>query len=96
MKVNYIDCSNEVTPLQHPSDQKLSWLASDLDTFAWLVEIDQPALDEIARLGLFLQANPLPVLKRELDEYDLPDCRKLMSKMKSILDYDVGFAVLDR
>jgi alpha-ketoglutarate-dependent taurine dioxygenase len=96
MKVRYLDCSNEVTLLQHPSDQTLCWLALNLDSSDWLVEIDQPALDEITRLAGFLQSNPLPLLQRQLDEYKIPACQTLISKMKSLLDHGVGFAVLDR
>jgi len=51
---------------------------------------------EIEHLANFLAENPLPILQRRLDEFALPACRALMSRMKSILDDGVGFALLDR
>ena len=54
------------------------------------------ALAEIERLTGFFSDNPLPLLQRKLDELELPACRALMSRMKSILDDGLGFAVLDR
>ena len=94
MKVSYLDCSDEATPVQHPLDQRLCWLATDINPSDWLIKISPQALDEIDRLVEFLQANPLPVLQRRLDQHDLPACRRLMAKMKSILDHGVGFSVL--
>jgi len=36
------------------------------------------------------------MLQRRVDDLSLPECRLLMSKMKSILDDGVGFVVIDR
>ena len=71
-------------------------MAADIETGDWLVEITPEALTEIERLALFFTDNPLPLLHRRLDQFDLPACRALMTQMKSILDDGVGFAVLDR
>jgi alpha-ketoglutarate-dependent taurine dioxygenase len=96
MSVAYLDCSNEVSVLRHPSSERLVWLADDISPGDYLVPITDTALAEIDRLAAFFSDNPLPLLQRKLDEFELPACRAMMARMKSILDEGVGFAVLDR
>ena len=96
MGVRYLDCSHEACEIRQPESDRMLWLAADIETGDWLVEITPQALTEIERLAVFFADNPLPVLHRRLDQFDLPACRALMTQMKSILDDGVGFAVLDR
>ena len=94
--IAYLDCSAEISAFRDTSDEQMCWLASDIDNSDWTVEITAAALSEIDRLVEFLTQNPLPILQRRLDEFELPACRQMMLKMKYILDNGVGFAVLDR
>ena len=94
--IAYLDCSDEISALRETSGARMCWLASDIDNSDWIVEITVAALTEIDRLVEFLTQNPLPILQRRLDEFELPACRQMMLKMKNILDDGVGFAVLDR
>ena len=94
--IAYLDCSAEISALRETSGERMCWLASDIDNTDWIVEITAAALTEIDRLVEFLTQNPLPILQRRLDEFELPACRQMMLKMKNILDNGVGFAVLDR
>jgi alpha-ketoglutarate-dependent taurine dioxygenase len=94
--IAYLDCSAEISALRKTSGERMCWLASDIDNSDWIVEITAAALTEIDRLVEFLTQNPLPILQRRLDEFELPACRQMMLKMKYILDNGVGFAVLDR
>ena len=96
MNVACLDCSNEVSTLRHPSSERLVWLAGDISPGDYQVTVTGAALGEIDRLAAFFSDNPLPLLQRKLDEFELPACRALMARMKSILDDGVGFAVLDR
>jgi alpha-ketoglutarate-dependent taurine dioxygenase len=96
VEIDYIDCSNETVELREPSDKRLCWLADDIDEKQWVVQISSPAIAEIDRLAGFLGANPLPILQRNLEEFNLPACRQLMVQVKKILDDGVGFAVLER
>jgi len=96
MNVACLDCSNEVSELRQPSSERLIWLASDISLGDYLVTVTDVAIAEIDQLAAFLNDNPLPLLQRKLDEFELPACRALMAQMKSILDHGVGFAVLDR
>jgi alpha-ketoglutarate-dependent taurine dioxygenase len=92
----YLDCSGEAGDLRQPSSRRLCWLAADIDENDWVVRISPAAMAEIDSLAGFLGDNPLPILQRKLDEFDLPACRELMAGVKRILDDGVGFAVLDR
>jgi alpha-ketoglutarate-dependent taurine dioxygenase len=96
MNVAYLDCSNEVSVLRHPSSERLVWLADDIGPGDYLISITDTALIEIDKLAAFFSDNPLPLLQRKFDEFELPACRDLMAQMKSKLDDGVGFAVLDR
>jgi alpha-ketoglutarate-dependent taurine dioxygenase len=93
---NYLDCSAETSELRKNGYQHMCWLAADIRHDDWIVGVTAEALDEIDRLAGFLQQNPLPILQRRLDEFELPACRQMMLAMKHILDDGVGFAVLDR
>ena len=96
MGVPYLDCSSETCDIREPAGDRLVWLAADIDKSDFLVILTDEALAEIERLANFFTDNPLPLLQRKLDEFELPACRALMAQMKSIVDDGVGFAVLDR
>ncbi|MDH3636666.1 MAG: TauD/TfdA family dioxygenase [Gammaproteobacteria bacterium] len=96
MGVTYLDCSNETCEIRQPASDRLVWLADDIKSSDYLIEVPGEALAEIEGLVKFFTDNPLPLLQRKLDELELPVCRTLMKRMKSILDDGVGFAVLDR
>ena len=96
MSVAFIDCSAEVSAIRQPDSDRLVWLAADIDPGDYRVTLADAALSEIEQLAVFLGDNPLPLLQRKLDEFELSACRTLMAQMKSILDDGVGFAVLDR
>ena len=91
----YLDCSDETSEIRETSGNHRGWLASDIKPDDWVVEVTVEVLGEIDRLAEFLQQNPLPMLQRRLDEFELPASRQMMLTMKNILDDGVGFAVLD-
>jgi alpha-ketoglutarate-dependent taurine dioxygenase len=94
--IAYLDCSDETSAIHTASGEHMRWLASEIKPADWIVELTGEVLDEIDRLAEFLQQNPLPMLQRQLAEFELPACRQMMLAMKNILDDGVGFAVLDR
>ena len=96
MSVARLDCSHEVTPLRQPSSERLRWLAPEISETDYLIRLPAEAAEEIHRVADFVEHNPLPVLYRRLDDFELPACRKMMAAMKAILDDGVGFAVIDR
>jgi len=96
MKSGFIDCSDEVSEFRQPPAQRMAWLADDISERDWLIRLPQDALAEIRRMASFIQDNPLQMLQRRIDDFDIPVCRGLMKTMKKILDDGVGFATLDR
>ena len=96
MQASSLDCSNEVTPVRQPGSDRLVWLAPEVSADDYLIELPPEALAEITVLAQYFEDNPLPVLYRRLDDYEIPACRELMARMKQFLDEGVGFAVLDR
>ncbi len=96
MNVACLDCSNEVSKIRPADGERLCWIARDINPAAYQVGVTDAALIEIDQLAAFFGDNPLPLLQRQLDEFELPACRALMARMKSILDDGAGFAVLDR
>jgi len=96
MQTSYIDCSNEVSPIRQPQGDRLCWLAPDISEDDFLLSLTNAARDEIDALARHFNENPLPILYRQLDDFELPACRETMAAMKRILDDGVGFAVLDR
>lgn len=96
MDCNYLDCSNEVSSMRRSPGGRLCWLAPELSRDDYRVTLPDAARDEIDLMARHFDDNPLPVLCRKLDEFELPACRAIMAQMKRILDDGVGFAVLDR
>ena len=93
--IAYLDCSDEISTMRDAGDERMRWIASDIKRSDWVVAMTPAALSEMHRLAGFLQQNPLPILQRRLDEFELPACRQMMAGLKNILDNGVGFAVLD-
>jgi len=93
---SYLDCSAEISELRSTGYEHMCWLAADIKQDDWVIEVTASMGDEIDRLAEFLQKNPLPILQRRLEEFDLTECQQIMLAMKNILDDGVGFAVLDR
>jgi len=86
----------ELPPDLSPIVQQRAWLADDLAEECWVLEIDQPALEEIHQLIALMQAKPLPLLLRTPDGMEIPHLRSVYSKAKDQLDQGCGFVVLDR
>lgn len=96
MKVDYLDCSHEVSEVREPSAHSMAWLAAELSVQDWRIELSETGLDEIRKIAAFIEDNPLQMLQRRIDDFDLPVLREIMAKMKSTLDDGVGFVVLNR
>ena len=96
MTVKYLDCTDEVSAFKHTPDDRRAWLASEICESDWIVNVNKHDLKEIGSLAHFIEQNPLQNLQRKANEIDLPRCKGLIEKMKSILDDGIGFCVLDR
>jgi alpha-ketoglutarate-dependent taurine dioxygenase len=96
MHSDYLDCSNEVSALRQPKGDRLCWLAPDIANTDYVLPLPDAAREEIDTLARHFDENPLPLLYRRLDEFEIPACRQVMAALKKTLDDGVGFAVLDR
>lgn len=73
-----------------------AWLARDLAVQEWVIEIDRSALVEIDQMIVSMKANPLPLLLRTADNFEIPHLRRLYALAKEKLDHGIGFVVLDK
>lgn len=73
-----------------------AWRRSELRQDDWLVTIPDACLKEIDTLIDTLRGNPVPTVALDLADYELTGCRKLMRRVRGILDNGCGFAVLDK
>ena len=84
------------TILDHEIPSPRAWIGDELADDAGLVPLDDACLEELSGLGALLQANPLPVLSLQPDDFDMPHCRALMAGVRQQLDQGIGFAIIDR
>lgn len=92
----FIDCTNEVSSLRESPAGRRAWLASEINASDWLIPVTTDVGQEIASMAEFITANPLQNLQRRVSDFSLPHCVSAMAKLKTAVDDDVGFAVLDR
>jgi alpha-ketoglutarate-dependent taurine dioxygenase len=85
------------TPLPPPElAGPLAWTGAGLKDSDWLVSLDALCLAELEAASAILAANPLPTLRLSPEDFALSHCRRLMARVKAILDGGVGFVILDR
>ena len=76
--------------------RRTAWLRSDVTERHWLLTLTDGCLAEIDTVIGTLRDHPVPVLALSHTEFEMPECRALMARVKAVLDEGVGFAVLDR
>ncbi len=85
-----------VEPFEGELPRSHAWTSSDVTPADWRVEISDACLTEIAWFVDELRASPIPTLLLTPDDYELPECRRLVRQVKDVLDHGIGFAVVDR
>jgi len=96
--MNRIDVSAaEVTPVarEYISDGR-AWLAHEISADDWTVRVGAVERDEISEMVALLKSEPLPMLLRTPDMFQIPALRDLYANAKNILDQGCGFCVIDR
>ena len=87
------------TPLKI-MDQRCSgpkaWITEELSEADWKIKFTKKALEEIHSVTGRISANPLPIHLREPGEFEIPELRRIFSKVKKILDQGCGFCVVER
>lgn len=73
-----------------------AWRSATLRRKDWFVAIPGAVLDEIAAVVETLRANPVPTIALDANDYCLDASRRLMRRLRTMLDDGAGFVVLDR
>ncbi len=73
-----------------------AWTRETLGTEDYLVPVPKECLRETIAMIDALRASPLQTEVLTAADFSIPRCRKLMARVKRILDKGAGFAVLDR
>ena len=92
-----LDLSREVTPFPGtPIGEDRAWVAADVSDGDWLIPLSDAALGEIRLMADQMARQPLPVILRSRDEFELNALSAVAAEAKTILDEGRGFVVLDR
>ena len=73
-----------------------AWLARDVDKESCLIRLDDAAFDELMQMAERMNAQPLPVLLRGPEQFEVPALRDFMAHARELLDAMPGIAVIDR
>lgn len=82
--------------LDREIDAPRAWTRSTLSEAQWLVRVSVPCREEMLGLLDFMRLQPLPLLLRKPDQFDMPHCRALMARVRQLLEQGAGHAILDR
>jgi len=85
-----------VSMLDHEITDRRAWTRDTVTAADWTVALSGAALAEVFALAETLTRQPLPVLVLSPDHFDLPACREVMARVKSILREGIGVALVDR
>jgi alpha-ketoglutarate-dependent taurine dioxygenase len=73
-----------------------AWRRDTLSRADWLLPIADDCRAEIDTVVQALRRNPMATVVLTPDDFSMTACRRMMKRVKAILDRGVGFAVLDR
>ena len=92
-----VDRSFEATAGRLPAEagRARAWHGRDLDPDRCLVSLDERDVAEVHDLAQSLAANPLPLLLRRAEHFELPRLGKRMAQARQLLDDAHGVAVVD-
>jgi alpha-ketoglutarate-dependent taurine dioxygenase len=79
-----------------PLTGPLAWTGETLGPEDGALKLTSDCLGELERALAAVRANPLPALMIEPAAFDLPACRALMARAKTMLEDGVGFVLIDR
>jgi alpha-ketoglutarate-dependent taurine dioxygenase len=74
----------------------IAWRGQSLSPADARLEIPADCVAELEAAAATLRANPLPIAALAPRDVELPACRRLMARVRTILDEGIGFVLLDR
>lgn len=82
--------------LDQPITDARAWTRDTLEPENCIVALGKAGLGEVSAMAATIEANPMPVLQRHPDQFELPAVRAAMGKAKRLLDGTPGVAVVDK
>jgi alpha-ketoglutarate-dependent taurine dioxygenase len=79
-----------------PIVSSVAWDRAALSESDGIIELDDASRRELDAVVQTLRENPLAIELLEVAAFELDACRRLMVKVRSILDHGVGFVIIDR
>lgn len=83
-------------PLDRAITDGRAWTRDTFDPQECLVALGEEAQEEVRAMTEKMHTNPLPVLLRHPDQFEMPALRTVMANAKTLLDEGAGVAVIDR
>jgi hypothetical protein len=81
--------------IEQPIEGPSAWRAGDIANEDYRVALNGACRDEILRVADELRAYPLPTILRTPNDFEWPQCRAAMTKVRRNLKEGVRFAVVD-
>jgi alpha-ketoglutarate-dependent taurine dioxygenase len=91
-----IDLGHEESASMLDEHVERAWLAADIEADECVVMLDDVARDEMLQMAQRMHEQPLPVLLRGPEQFEMPALRDFMARASGLLDAHPGIAVLDR
>lgn len=80
------------TPFQGP----IVWRRDTLAPDDGIIALDAGCRRELDELVETLRRNPLATPLLQLEDFDLPACRAMMTRARGVLEHGVGFVIIDK
>lgn len=82
--------------LDHPITDARAWTRDTIDPQDCIVQVGQEGMAELRRMADDIEANPLPIVLRDPEQFEIPALRAAVEKVKTLLDTAPGVAIFDR
>jgi len=94
--IDCVDLGYEESASMLDEQVERAWVAADIDKRECLVMLDDVARDELLQMVQQMHDNPLPVLLRAPEQFEMTALRDFVARAKGLLDGHPGIAVIDR
>jgi alpha-ketoglutarate-dependent taurine dioxygenase len=94
--VDCIDLGHEESASMLDEQAERAWVAADINSADCVVMLDDAARDELLQMVQRMHNEPLPVLLRAPEQFDMAALRDFMVRARDLLDGHPGIAVIDR
>jgi len=82
--------------LEKPITDARAWTRDTVNPQDCIIPLGKAELEEISTMAEVIEAEPLPIILRHPDQFEIPALRAAMAMAKRQVDEGIGVAVLDR